>query len=64
MSPHYEPPAEIPEQGVLYGCFRRGCHKFNPDYLSFKAKNGKGYCLDHIPLRSRIRLWWQERRSP
>lgn len=40
----------------LYGCAKRGCDQVNPDYLSFGAKNGKGYCLDHIPLRIRLKM--------
>jgi hypothetical protein len=47
----------------LFGCAKRGCDSVNPDYLSFGSVNGKGYCLDHIPLRSRIRLYFQERRA-
>jgi hypothetical protein len=45
----------------LYGCAKRGCDRINPDYLSFGTREGLGYCLNHIPLRSRLRLWWQER---
>lgn len=45
----------------LYGCAKRGCDKVNPPYLSFRGGD-KGYCLDHIPLRYRIKVWWQERR--
>lgn len=47
----------------LYGCAKRGCDAVNPDYLSFGARNGKGYCLHHIPFRSRLRVWWQERHA-
>jgi hypothetical protein len=46
----------------LYGCAKRGCDAVNPAYLSFGAGN-KGYCLGHIPLRSRLRVWWQERHA-
>lgn len=51
------------KQTRKYGCAKRGCDAVNPAYLSFKASNGKGYCLGHRPLRSRIRCWWQERRA-
>lgn len=45
----------------LYGCAKRGCDRINLDYESFGTREGKGYCLNHIPLRSRLRLWRQER---
>jgi hypothetical protein len=45
----------------LYGCAKRGCDRINLDYETFGTREGKGYCLSHIPLRSRLRLWWQER---
>lgn len=50
----------------LYGCAKRGCDKINLDYESFGAQDlfgsgEKSYCRNHIPLRSRIQLWWQER---
>lgn len=44
----------------LYGCAKHGCDRISPDYASFKAR-GKGYCLDHLPLRTKIWLWWKER---
>lgn len=47
----------------LYGCARHGCDTVNPDYLAFGGC-GKSWCLNHKPLRSRLRLWWQERRNP
>lgn len=40
------------------------CGTVNPDYLTFAAgrfDRPKYYCLGHVPLWSRIRLWWQER---
>jgi hypothetical protein len=40
----------------LYGCAKRGCDAVNPDYLSFGASNGKGYCLGHVPLHVRFRM--------
>ena len=40
----------------LYGCAKRGCDKVNPDYATFGAGD-KNYCLGHIPLRTRLRLW-------
>lgn len=43
----------------LFGCAKRGCDQVNPDWRAF-GSSGKTYCLDHIPLRSRARLWWQE----
>lgn len=43
----------------LYGCAKRGCDKVNLSYESFRGGD-KGYCLDHIPLRYRIKVWWQE----
>lgn len=46
----------------LYGCAKRGCDAVNPDYMSFGAGD-VGYCLHHIPVRLRLRLWWQERKS-
>jgi hypothetical protein len=48
----------------LYGCAKRGCDAMNPDYLAFGTRDGKSWCLGHIPLRARIRLWWQERTQP
>jgi hypothetical protein len=48
---------------TVYGCGRRGCDAINLDYESFAARDGRSYCLDHAPLRSRLRLWWQERRN-
>lgn len=47
----------------LYGCAKRGCDTVNPDYLAFGGL-GKSWCLRHRPLRSRLRVWWQERRNP
>jgi hypothetical protein len=47
----------------VYGCAKRGCDRVNPDYQSFGSRGGKGYCLDHVPLRARVRLWWQARRD-
>jgi hypothetical protein len=47
----------------LYGCAKRGCDRINLDFESFGTKEGKGYCLDHVPLRSRFRLWRQERKA-
>jgi hypothetical protein len=50
----------------LSGCAKRGCDHINPDYLAFGVGFGadeKTYCLNHIPLRARFRLWWQERRN-
>lgn len=46
----------------LYGCAKRGCDTVNLDYEAFGTREDKSYCLGHIPLRSRLRLWWQERR--
>lgn len=51
---------EYVEPGQYYGCARRGCDRVSPAWASFGAKTGKSYCLDHIPLRTRIQLWWQE----
>lgn len=45
----------------LYGCAKRGCDTISLDYESFGTQGGKSYCLCHIPLRSKLRLWWQER---
>jgi hypothetical protein len=55
---------ELPRQRVggeavlrrFYGCAKRGCDAVNPDYLSFGTRDGLGYCLHHIPIRSRLRL--------
>lgn len=44
----------------LFGCARKGCDRISLDFESFKARDGKGYCLNHIPWRSRLRLWWQQ----
>lgn len=49
--------------GSAYGCARAGCDNVNPDWAAFGARDGRSYCLTHVPLRSRLRLWWQERRS-
>jgi hypothetical protein len=46
----------------IYGCAKRGCDRLTLDYESFGTRGGKSYCLAHIPLRARIRLWWQEKR--
>jgi hypothetical protein len=52
--------------GKLSGCAKRGCCRVLTDYQSF----GVGcptrlvYCLEHIPLRYRVKVWWQERRRP
>lgn len=46
----------------LYGCARRGCDAISLDFESFGA-GGKGYCLHHIPLCYRLKVWWQERKS-
>lgn len=51
---------EIPMHKV-YGCAKRGCDAVNPAYLSFGTREGKGYCLHHIPWRSRLRLWKQDK---
>lgn len=48
---------------TAYGCARRGCDGINLAYESFGASDGRSYCLDHAPLRSRLRIWWQERRN-
>jgi hypothetical protein len=45
----------------LYGCAKRGCDQINPDYLAFGTREGRSYCMAHIPWRSRLRVWWQER---
>ncbi len=40
------------------------CGTVNPDYLTFETgwpDNIKHWCLTHIPLRARIKVWWQER---
>jgi hypothetical protein len=47
----------------LYGCAKRGCDRVNIDYEAFGTRDGKTYCLHHIPLRSKFRLWRQERRN-
>lgn len=47
----------------LYGCAKRGCDAVNPDYWAFGSRDGKSWCLHHRPLRSRLRVWWQERRN-
>lgn len=42
----------------------RKCGVVNPDYLTFgggSLDRPKYYCLHHVPLHSRVRLWWQER---
>lgn len=36
------------------------CRTVNPDFLTFGAR-GKHYCLGHIPLLTRARLWLRER---
>jgi hypothetical protein len=39
------------------------CGTVNPDFLAFGAGSldrPHYYCLGHIPLRSRLKLWWQE----
>lgn len=43
------------------GCARRGCCSVNAPWETFTSR-GKTYCLGHIPLRARLRVWWQERR--
>lgn len=43
----------------LYGCARRGCDRINPDYESYGAY-GKSWCLDHVPLRIRLRRWLED----
>jgi hypothetical protein len=48
---------------TVYGCARRGCDAINLAYESFGGHDGRSYCLDHVPLRSRLRVWWQERRN-
>lgn len=47
---------------TVYGCARRRCDAINLAYESFGGSDGRSYCLDHVPLRSRFRVWWQERR--
>jgi len=43
----------------LYGCAKRGCDEINLDFEAFGGHGGKSYCLHHIPLRSRFKLWRQ-----
>lgn len=43
----------------LYGCAKRGCDRVSLDYESFGCGD-KSYCRNHIPLRARLRVWWQE----
>lgn len=39
----------------LYGCAKRGCDAVDPDYLSYGTRDGKSWCLGHVPLRIRLR---------
>ncbi len=46
-----------------YPCAK--CGTTNPDYLAFETgwpNRIRYWCLHHIPLRARIKVWWQERR--
>jgi len=43
----------------IFACAKRGCDRINPDWYAFGTADGKTYCLHHIPLRSRIKLWWK-----
>lgn len=52
--------AEIAEKSA--GCARRGCCAVNPPWETFTTRNGKTWCLAHVPLTARVRVWWQERR--
>jgi hypothetical protein len=46
----------------LFGCAKWGCDRINTDYEAFGGPGDKSYCRDrHIPIRSKIKLWWQER---
>ena len=50
---------------TIYGCAKRGCDKthFNFDVFAvgFPVKNT--YCLDHIPLLVRIKMYFKERNT-
>jgi hypothetical protein len=45
------------------GCAKRGCCAVNPPWEQFGTRDGKTWCLGHIPLRARLRVWWQEQRA-
>lgn len=45
-------------------CAKRGCDALNPRWMSFGTRNGKTWCLGHVPHRARIRVWLQELRHP
>ncbi len=41
------------------GCAKRGCCAVNSPWLTFSSGTST-YCLGHIPLVARARIWWQE----
>jgi len=61
-------------EGPWYRCAR--CGKLQPSYLvyetgwapEFRRRWYSGplhyWCLNHIPLRHRIKMWWRMRREP
>jgi hypothetical protein len=53
--------AEIAEKST--GCARSGCCMVNAPWQTFTTRDGKTWCLGHMPLRARVRVWWQERRN-
>lgn len=49
------------EHHPAFPCAKRDCPKWNRAWETFTTRDGRTWCLGHIPLRSRLRLWWQER---
>lgn len=45
------------------GCAKRGCCAVNAPWQAFGTRDGKTWCLSHIPWTARLRVWWQERRD-
>lgn len=54
--------SKVRDNAKKYQCHK--CGERLADYEVFESgwpDKIRHWCLNHIPLRSRIRLWWQER---
>jgi hypothetical protein len=59
VKPHTSDARSIDRRVKWFGCAKRGCDAVNPDHWAYGAY-GKSWCLDHPPLRIRLRRWLGE----